>query len=162
MYQSLLKHLKIVHPDATNLPAIKFTIAPVDRRVSKEIECRVGGPLLYENNGDSSDNANMLLSSNFAIDSPQQTNLMEEDNLNVDTLLASNVKELDHFNFEIGEAEERFVCDVCLKEFPKLKALILHLNLHTAKYTCHVCFKVNEKYSFIKNSIFSLIIFLFF
>lgn len=105
----------------------------------------VGGPLLNDILTDSMDNTNLLLSqSGFDISFTNENILMETDNLNVDNLLMSeNVKELDHFNFELAENQEQFVCDICLKEFSKLKQLYLHLNKHTGKYYCKTCHKVN-------------------
>lgn len=60
--------------------------------------------------------------------------------LNVENIL----NEDENFNFEMPKDidPEKFVCDICLKEFAKLKLLIVHLNAHTGKFTCQRCMRV--------------------
>lgn len=91
---------------------------------------------------------NDVLSDSF--DLPQ--NELNQFNLNLDNqsllfdneenLDFGNVKDLDHFNFEIDDNQKHFVCDICLKQFTKLKLLVAHLKAHTGRFLCFQCLKV--------------------
>lgn len=85
-----------------------------------------------------------------SFDLPQ--NELNQVNLNLDNqsllfdteenLDFGNVKDLDHFNFEIDDNQKHFVCDICLKQFTKLKLLVEHLKAHTGRFLCSRCLKV--------------------
>lgn len=141
--KGLKKHLKIVHcgSDQISKTSSKENDIAIETSGRREY---IGGPLLNDMLTDSLDNSNIMLQqtemSNF--DLVDQNMLIESDNLSVDNILNGNVKELEHFNFEIDETEERFVCDVCLKAFNKLRLLVQHLKKHTAKYVCLKCTKI--------------------
>lgn len=141
--KGLKKHVKIVHCSSLSNPPEQTSKAhpQVDDLVverTKRKDAVIGGPLLNDVLSDSLDNSMEINS----FDLENQNILIESDNLNVDNILNENVKELEHFNFELDETEEKFVCDVCLKSFNKLKLLVQHLKKHTAKYFCHKCLKV--------------------
>lgn len=127
---------------------IEKPIVEMEKDNNNDKDALVGGPLLNDILSDSLDNTNVLLQqTDFDMGLGNQNIMLETENLNVDNLLSDNVKELDHFNFEIDENQEQFICDICLKEFPKLRSLILHLNKHIGKYCCHICKKVSRSLS---------------
>lgn len=141
------KHKKGLHNLTNDSKATKM---PPDKTGNKDV--LVGDPLLNVLLNDSLDNTNLVMP-NIELNQmgvtlgstlESQSLLLESDslNLNVDNLLTENVKELDHFNFEIGESQEQYVCDVCLKAFSKLHYLTQHLRKHTGRYTCQYCLKV--------------------
>lgn len=146
--KGLKKHLKVVHCNSLgNPPDQKATTNAKENEIVIERTRRkddIGGPLLNDILADSLDNSNIMLQQTVinAFDMENQNMLIESDNLSVDNILNENVKQLEHFNFEIDETEERFVCDVCLKAFNKLKLLVQHLQKHTARYVCYKCLKV--------------------
>lgn len=138
------KHLKIVHGNGVLKNSVIFNksnIVNLPKSDSNTKDSLFGGPLLNDILMDSTDNTNLLLPQTSLT---SQSVLLEDENLNVDNLFNDNEKCLDHFNFEIDENKEQFICDICLKEFSKLKFLIIHLNKHTGKYMCQKCFKVSR------------------
>lgn len=147
--KGLKKHVKVVHSgslgntsDQINKTNLKDN--EIINEKNRKKDAIIGGPLLNDMLTDSLDNSNIMLQQTemSSFDLENQNMLIESDNLNVDNIFNENVKELEHFNFEIDETEERFVCDVCLKAFTKLKYLVMHLRKHTAKYFCYKCSKV--------------------
>lgn len=101
----------------------------------------LGGPLLNDMFTDSSDLQQADLNQ-FDLSMDNQNLLLDNDNLIVENLLSENVKDLDHFNFEIDDGQKQFVCDICLKQFTKVKLLIIHLRHHTGDFMCYKCLKV--------------------
>lgn len=156
MFQNLKKHLKIVH--GNNLTQTAETIKEEEVSVAKRKEhdskdASVGDPLLLNNiTTDSLDNSSLLLPQTelmrLDLNGIENQNIMMETenlNLNVDNIINENVKQLDHFNFELNELEsEQLICDICLKSFMKLKALIQHIEQHTGKFLCSECNMVND------------------
>lgn len=152
----LKKHLKIVH--GNNLTQTVETIKEAEITVAKKREqdskdASVGGPLLLNSiTTDSLDNSSLLLPQTdlmrLDLNGIENQNIMMETenlNLNVDNIINENVKQLDHFNFELNELEpEQLICDICLKSFIKLKALIQHIQQHTGKFLCHECNMVRK------------------
>lgn len=146
--KGLKKHIRIVHCSSfgkshpTNKTGCK-EIETVQENL-KRCDTVIGGPLLNDVLVDSLDNSSIMLQQteldNFDLEN--QNILIESENLNVDNILNENVKDLEHFNFEIDETDERFICDICLKAFSKLRLLVQHLKKHTAKYICYKCSKV--------------------
>jgi hypothetical protein len=101
----------------------------------------LGGPLLNDMFTDSSDLQQADLNQ-FDLSMDNQNLLLDNDNLIVENLLSENVKDLDHFNFEIDDGQKQFVCDICLKQFTKVKLLIIHLRHHTGDFMCYKCLKI--------------------
>lgn len=149
-------HQKIVHNTPVSLTLTQTAVknAKTKQTVNNEKDVSVGGPLLNDLfNCDSLDNSNLLLQSTSIINQFDITSNIDNqnhlfldsdvNNLNVENLLNETVKGFDHFNFEIVDSQiKQYVCDICLKQFTKLKYLILHLKHHTADYMCQKCYKV--------------------
>lgn len=118
-----------------SLSKLNLTLPTTCNFTTKDVV--LGGPLLNDVFTDS-------------LDLPQNEFSQFHPNLDNQTLLLDNeenldfgsVKDLDHFNFEIDDNQKHFVCDLCLKQFAKLKLLVEHLKSHTGKYTCFKCLKV--------------------
>ncbi|XP_056632942.1 PR domain zinc finger protein 15-like isoform X1 [Diorhabda sublineata] len=112
----------------------------------------IGGPLLFnELLNDSMDNNGLTLNSNMDTNHmdlaviENHNNLFDNENLNLNMeyILPDNEREMDNFNFELAPPDnEQFVCDICLKPFKHLKALIWHMNMHIGNFTCFECDKV--------------------
>ncbi|CAH0557098.1 unnamed protein product [Brassicogethes aeneus] len=148
-YKNLQKHMKLIHSTNRIKNAPKETSSiPLIKGSMQCKDVSLGGPLLNVILNDSLDNSNFLIQKNEELNQFNLANidnhntLMDTENFNVDNLLNDNVKELDHFNFELKDAEEDIVCDICLKVFVSLRSLIRHLGLHTGKYFCKECNKI--------------------
>lgn len=145
------KHLKIVHANDKSLNTPKESNKETNTNLkflsvnSTNRDALLGAPILNDMLTDGFESTNLLSQSQFEIGLPNQNMLLEVENLNVENIFNENERDLDHFNFEIDENKEQFICDICLKEFSRLKLLILHLNKHTGKYLCHSCHKVSIK-----------------
>ncbi|KAK9879634.1 hypothetical protein WA026_006699 [Henosepilachna vigintioctopunctata] len=136
--KSLKKHMNIVHNN-NSLTKTESPKIQSNQNIAKELS--LGGPLLNNLEPiDNLDNSNLLV--------PSLNNLNEDfqnigsENLNFENLLTDNVRALDHFNFEIGDCQEEFVCDICVKTFTKLHYLVQHLKRHTAENFCINCKKI--------------------
>ncbi|RZC35583.1 PR domain zinc finger protein 15-like, partial [Asbolus verrucosus] len=140
-YQSLKSHLKIVHKSsfATSQPKPTKNCESTSKVLCKDVA--LGGPLLNDMFTDSSDLQQADLNQ-FELNIDNQNLLLDADNLIEENLLNENVKDLDHFNFEIDDSQKQFVCDICLKQFTKVKLLIIHLRHHTGDFVCFKCLKI--------------------
>lgn len=113
----------------------------------------LGGPLLNMCMDPSDLNLNQL---DVGLDTNNLL-LLDSDNLLVDNLLNDNVKDLDHFNFEIDDNQKQYVCDICLKQFNKVRLLIIHLRHHTGDFFCFKCLKVKYSKYFSFSKIFFIL-----
>ncbi|XP_063902821.1 zinc finger protein 569-like [Zophobas morio] len=139
--KNLKNHMKFVHKVvfATTAPKPPKTVDAVAKTQCKDVA--LGGPLLNDIFTDSSDLQQSDLNQ-FDLNIDNQNLLLDNDNLTVENLLNENVKDLDHFNFEIDDSQKQFVCDICLKQFTKVKLLIIHLRHHTGDFMCYKCSKI--------------------
>jgi hypothetical protein len=139
--KSLKSHLKIVHKMyfSTSQPKSSKNVESTINAPCKDVA--LGGPLLNDMFTDSSDLQQADLNQ-FDLSMDNQNLLLDNDNLIVENLLSENVKDLDHFNFEIDDGQKQFVCDICLKQFTKVKLLIIHLRHHTGDFMCYKCLKI--------------------
>lgn len=128
-------HLKLIHKVCFTNSAPKQSKAVVSQSKPECRDVALGGPLLNDMFTDSSD----LQQFDIGLD---QNLLLDNDNLTVENLLSENVKDLDHFNFEIDDNQKQFICDICLKQFTKVKLLIIHLRHHTGDFMCTKCLKI--------------------
>ncbi|EFA02991.2 hypothetical protein TcasGA2_TC010410 [Tribolium castaneum] len=132
--KGLNNHLKIVHKMlVTSSPKTSKSVVTPPKTDCRDVV--LGGPLLNDMFTDSSDLQQFDLLDN-------QNLLLDNDNLTVENLLSDNVKDLDHFNFEIDDSQKQFICDICLKQFTKIKLLIVHLRHHTGDFMCYKCLKI--------------------
>ncbi|XP_044268277.1 PR domain zinc finger protein 15-like [Tribolium madens] len=132
--KALKNHLKIVHKMfMTSSSKTSKSIVSPTKTDSRDVV--LGGPLLNDMFTDSSDLQQFDLLDN-------QNLLLDSDNLTVENLLNDNVKDLDHFNFEIDDSQKQFICDICFKQFNKMKLLIVHLRQHTGDFMCFKCLKI--------------------
>lgn len=72
----------------------------------------------------------------FEMENYENPNLLFENELlgiNID--LENGTKDAD---------KKHFVCDICLKKFPNVKAISNHLKLHIGNYFCPDCKKVSQ------------------